>query len=223
MIDKLFLSRMHLFEPLSGEQLERISQSAEEIRLTSGEALFSQGEPAHRFFLVIQGMIKLFLLSKEGDEKVIEVIPPGKSFAEAVMFMEPAGYPLNASAVGDTRLLAFGNRAFLDLLEESPALTRKLLATMSRRLHGLLREIDELTLHNATYRFVTYLLEQDRRDQSRIDLSMPKQLVASRLSIKPETLSRILARLRERGLIQIDGERITLLDEPGLRAELKPQ
>ena len=221
MITKSSLSRMHLFEPLNEEQMERISQAAHEIHLGSGEALFSQGEPAHRFFLVIEGMVKLFLLSREGDEKVIEVITPGNSFAEAVMFMEPAGYPVNASAVGDTRLLAFENRVFLDLLEESPALTRKLLATMSRRLHALLQEIDVLTLHNATYRFVTYLLQQDRRDESRVDLSVPKQLVASRLSIKPETLSRILARLRERGLVQIDGERITLLDEPGLRAELE--
>jgi len=221
MITKSFLSRMPLFEPLSGEQLERISQTAHEIHLGSGEALFSQGAPAHRFFLVIEGMIKLFLLSREGDEKVIEVITPGNSFAEAVMFMEPAGYPVYASAVGDTRLLAFENRVFLDLLEESPGLTRKLLATMSRRLHALLREIDELTLHNATYRLVAYLLQQDRRDESLIDLSVPKQLVASRLSIKPETLSRILARLRERGLVQIDGEHITLLDEPGLRAELE--
>ena len=221
MVTKASLSRMHLFEPLNGEQLERISQGAHEIRLGSGEALFSQGTPAHRFFLVIEGMIKLFLLSREGDEKVIEVITPGNSFAEAVMFMEPAGYPVNAGAVGDTRLLAFENRVFLDLLDESPALTRKLLATMSRRLHALLREIDELTLHNATYRLVTYLLQQDRRGEGLIDLSVPKQLVASRLSIKPETLSRILARLRERGLVQIDGERITLLDEPGLRAELE--
>jgi len=151
---------------------------------------------------------------------VIEVITPGNSFAEAVMFMEPAGYPVNASAVSDTRLLAFENRVFLDLLEESPALTRKLLATLSRRLHALLQEIDELSLHNATYRLVTYLLQQDRTG-GHIDLSVPKQLVASRLSIKPETLSRILARLRERGLVQIDGEHITLLDEPGLRAELE--
>ena len=165
---------MHLFEPLRGEQLEQTGQAAHEVHLGSGEALFSQGEPADRFFLVTEGMIKLFLLSREGDEKVIEVITPGNSFAEAVMFMEPAGYPVNASAVGATRLLAFDNRVFLDLLEESPALTHKLLATMSRRLHALLREIDELTLHNATYRFVIYLLQQDRRGVSRIDLSVPK-------------------------------------------------
>jgi len=221
MITKALLSRMHLFEPLGAEQLERISHAAHEIQLGPAEVLFSQGEPAHQFFLVTEGLIKLFLLSREGDEKVIEVITPGNSFAEAVMFMDPAGYPVNASAVGDTRLLAFENRVFLDLLEESPALTRKLLATMSRRLHALLREIDELTLHNATYRFVTYLLQHDRMHDNRVDLSVPKQLVASRLSIKPETLSRILARLRERGLVQIDGERITLLDEPGLRAELE--
>lgn len=215
------LRDLHLFAPLNAEQIERMRESAREIRLEPGQPLFTRGEPAHRFFVVIEGTLKLFLLSRSGEEKIVDIVQPGHTFAEAVMFMNPVGYPVNATALTEARLIAFENRVFLSLLDEAPALMRELLAAMSQRLHGLVREIDELTLHNATYRLVAYLLEQERADAHGVRLAIPKQVVASRLSIKPETLSRILARLREQGLVKVSGEHITLLDETGLRAQLE--
>jgi CRP/FNR family transcriptional regulator, dissimilatory nitrate respiration regulator len=215
------LHRVHLFEPLNAEQLARVRDSTHEIRLQAGQPLFSQGDPARHFFMVLEGSLKLFLLSREGEEKVIELVSPDQFFAEAVMFMEHGRYPVNASALTESRLLAFDNHTFLELLQESRELTLRVLAAMSRRLHALVREIDELTLHNATYRFVTYLLQQERTAGTRVDLPLPKQIIASRLSIKPETLSRILARLREQGLVEVAGESITLIDEPALRTLLE--
>jgi len=215
------LHQVHLFEPLNAEQLARMRESTREIRLQAGQSLFSQGEPARHFFMVLEGSLKLFLLSREGEEKVIELVSPDQFFAEAVMFMEHGRYPVNASALTESRLLAFDNRTFLELLQESRELTLRVLAAMSRRLHALVREIDELTLHNATYRFVTYLLQQERTAGTRVDLPLPKQIIASRLSIKPETLSRILARLREQGLVEVAGESITLINEPALRTLLE--
>jgi CRP/FNR family transcriptional regulator, dissimilatory nitrate respiration regulator len=215
------LHQIHFFEPLDAEQLSRVRASTRAIHLKAGEPLFSQGDPARYFFMVLEGSLKLFLLSREGEEKVIELVSPDQFFAEAVMFMEHARYPVNASALTETRLLAFDNRTFLELLQESPELTMRVLAAMSRRLHALVREIDELTLHNATYRFVTYLLQQERSAGTRVDLPLPKQIIASRLSIKPETLSRILARLREQGQVEVAGDSITLIDEPALRALLQ--
>lgn len=215
------LRDVHLFAPLNAEQTERMRENSREVRLEPGQTLFTRGEPAHRFFVVIEGTLKLSLLSRSGEEKIVNIVEPGQTFAEAVMFMNPAGYPVNASALTEARLVAFENRAFLSLLEKSPALMLELLATMSQRLHGLVREIDELTLHNATYRLVTYLLGHERADTHGVRLSIQKQVIASRLSIKPETLSRILARLREQGLVKVSGEHITLLDEDGLRGELE--
>ncbi|MFP4682950.1 MAG: Crp/Fnr family transcriptional regulator [Ectothiorhodospira sp.] len=214
------LQRLHLFEPLDPDQLVRVRDSLRVRHCRAGESLFAQGDPASHFFFVKSGAVKLYLLSREGDEKVVEVIQTGQLFAEAVLFMDEARYPVNATPLIGTELVIFDNSCFLGLLEESPGLALKLLGALSRRIHDLLNHIDELTLHNATHRLVAYLLAHGGGQPGRVHLNAPKQVIASRLSMKPETLSRILARLRDRGLLSVEGDTLHLLDEAGLRAML---
>mgnify|MGYP001608760193 CR=1 FL=1 len=145
---------------------------------------------------------------------------PGETFAEAVMFMGTQGrYPVNAEAVSDARLYAFSQKTFLALLQESSEACFGLLASMSRRLHMLVNQIESLTLQNATYRLVSYLLEQLPQDQSvsNVELATPKGVIASRLAIQPATLSRILAKLRQGGLIEVQGNHILVRDVQALR------
>lgn len=222
-VDPQELARYHLFSVLERDQLARVQAATRILRPLRGEVLFTQGEPARQFFLVRAGAMKLSLLSREGVEKVVEVIRPGQFFAEAVAFMETGRYPVNAEALEDSELLAFDNAVFKTLILESRPLALRLLAALSRRMHALLNEIDELTLHNATYRTVAYLLNQAREQGSAtgVALTIPKQVIASRLSITPETFSRIQARLKEQGLIRIEGDGIILLDTERLRALLE--
>jgi CRP-like cAMP-binding protein len=146
---------------------------------------------------------------------------PGETFAEAVMFMGAQGrYPVNAEAINESRLYAFEQKAFLNLLRESSDATFGLLGSMSRRLHMLVNQIESLTLQNATYRLVAYLLEEiprDVRTSPEVQLTTPKGVIASRLAIQPETLSRILAKLRQGGLIEVHGNHITIRDVQALR------
>jgi CRP-like cAMP-binding protein len=215
------LRRAHLFADMDAAHLATLTHSMQEVSLTSGEALFRQGQPAQRFFLVREGLIKLFRLSPEGDEKIIELIRPGETFAEAVMFMgEGARYPVNAEAVSDARLFAFDQKPFLGLLRESSEACFGLLASISRRLHMLVNQIESLTLQNATYRLVAYLLDQLPRDgstETEFQLSTPKGVIASRLAIQPETLSRILGKLRQGGLLEVRGNHIHICNIPALR------
>lgn len=216
------IRRHHLLSGLSDEQLEKIQRSTRIIHLVDGEHLFEQGEQADRFYQVISGQIKLYRVSAEGSERVIEVIQPGQTFAEAVIFMEKRCYPLNAEALGKTELMAFDSNTFLKSLQESKDACFRLLADMSRRLHHRLNEIDYLTLQNATFRLVHYLLqqipaEQQDDDQVEIKLTTSKSIIASRLSIQPETFSRILKNLSKKELIAVKGKTITLLDVDALR------
>jgi CRP-like cAMP-binding protein len=215
------LRQAYLFAELPDEHLQRLCESMHELHLKTGESLFTHGQPAERFFYVHQGLIKLFRLSPEGDEKIIELIRPGETFAEAVMFMRTHGrYPVSAAAVSDTHLLAFSQKIFLELLRNSPDTCFGLLASMSRRLHMLVNQIDSLTLQNATYRLVAYLLEQipqGVKASPEVQLTTPKSAIASRLAIQPETLSRILARLREGGFIDVQGPHVTIRDVSALR------
>jgi CRP/FNR family transcriptional regulator, dissimilatory nitrate respiration regulator len=216
MLDPKTIEGIPLFEPLDAEQRRRVLESARVLRLERGQILFTRGDPAQGFYLVLEGTIKLYLLSPEGEEKVVEVMQPGQTFAEAVMFMEQEAYPVNAAALTNLRLAAFSNAVFIQLLRESPGLALRMLATLSRRLHGLLHQIDELALQDATHRLVAYLLMLPREVEDTIALDLPKQVIAARLAITPETLSRTLAVLRERRLLAVEGDRILLLDPEGL-------
>lgn len=215
-----WLRRVYLFSALDDEQLRTVMASMQEIGLDEGRILFEHGQPAEKFFLLVEGQIKLYRLSEDGDEKVIEIVRPGQTFAEAVMFMSGKVYPVNADALVKSRLLAFPNAVYKDLLRNSVDACFRLMADMSQRLHQRLNEIDSLTLHNATYRLVSYLLgelPEDVLTSTEIVLTTPKHIIASQLSIKPETFSRILTRLARDGLIVVRGNSIVLADLERLR------
>jgi CRP-like cAMP-binding protein len=223
------LRRAYLFAAMTEPHLQSLVQGMHEIHLDPGKALFRQGQPAERFYFLREGLVKLFRLSPEGDEKIIEIMRPGETFAEAVMFMGSQGrYPVNAEAINESRLYAFEQKTFLNMLRESNDATFGLLGSMSRRLHMLVNQIESLTLQNATYRLVAYLLEEiphDARSSPEVQLTTPKGVIASRLAIQPETLSRILAKLRQGGLIEVHGNHITIRDVQALRnlVHLPPQ
>ena len=216
------LRQHHLLGELNDEQLDKIKKALRIINLSDGEHLFEQGQSADRFYQVISGQVKLYLISLEGSERVIEVMQEGQTFAEAVIFMEERCYPVNSESIGKSELLAFDSDTFLNILAESKGACFRLLADMSKRLHQRLNEIDYLTLQNATFRLIHYLLQQiptEHEDDNvvEIKLTTSKSIVASRLSIQPETFSRILKKLGKRELVSVKGKTITLLDVDALR------
>lgn len=214
------LREIYLFKSLDEHQLRAVEETTKSITLAPGERLFSQGDPIECFYFLSRGQMKLYRLSADGYEKVIDVVTPGQTFAEAVVFMEHDGYPVNADALAPCSLLGFQARGFLALLKESNETCLRLMADMSQRLRWQVNEIDRLTLHSATYRFISFLLNPSsgcRIDDNEIHLHVPKSVLASRLSIQPETFSRILSRLAGAGLIEVKRDAITLLDVDGLR------
>ncbi len=220
-LDAEQLREVYLFSAFDDAQLTRVLGNTRQIHLAEGERLFDHGQPAENFYWVKQGQIKLFRVSLEGDEKVIELVLPGQTFAEAVMFMERQDYPVSAEAVLDTELLAFDARSMVDILSQSTECCFALLATMSMRLRKQINEIDKLTLHSATFRLVSYLLQQvpdGVLESPQVQLTTPKNVIASRLSIKPETFSRIMSRLQRQGLVDVTGNQIVLHNLSGLRA-----
>jgi CRP-like cAMP-binding protein len=186
--------------------------------------LFRQGQPAERFYFVQTGRVRLFRLAADGGEKVIELIGPGQTFAEAVMFMsEPAGsgrFPVCAAALEAAQLLAIDSRDFAAMLRESPETCFALLGDLSRRLHAMIAEIDSLTLHSAQGRVARWLLRGIDAAESgtgpTLRLSVSKSVLASRLSIQPETWSRITRRLMDQRVIRVDGELVEILDREAL-------
>lgn len=217
------LRQIYLFASLTDEQLHKMIESAHPLELEQKQLLFNAGQPAEDFYYLRKGQIELFSLVPSGDEKVIEIVRSGETFAEAITFMAHQTYPVSAEAIMNSSLYCFKMKIFRQLLEDSSGTCMRLMADMSRRLRMRVNEINNLTLHNATYRLVVYLLEQIPEgavEMTEIHLGTPKSIIASRLSIQPETFSRILAKLSQRGLIEVHMNDITLLDVNGLRALL---
>ncbi len=134
---------------------------------------------------------------------------PGATFGEAVVFLDKP-YPVSAYATQDSLVILVEKAGLLAALEGSPQLCRKMLAGMSVRLHELIDDMESCTLRNSVERVVHYLVENARGDGDVVHLEVSKQNLASRLSLAPETFSRILGRLADAGLIEVHGRDITV-------------
>jgi len=205
-----------LLSGLTDEQLKRVACHASRIRLDEGQMLFSQGDPAERFYLVLKGQMRLFRLSPDGAEKVIEIVAPGHTFAEALMFLKAPRYPVCGAALSPVEIIAMDARDFTAMLHESVDTCFLLLAALSMRLRGLIGEIDNLTLHTATSRVARYLVSKLPTAHRALDLDVRKGVLASRLSVKPETFSRVVKNLSDQGIIEVHGSHVTILDQNAL-------
>ncbi len=214
------LRQIYLFSSLNDQQLAQIKENMRHIQIDEGNFLFKHGEHAARFFMLKKGHIKLLRLSREGAEKVFEVVSPGETFAEAAMFMPQSSYPMTAQAISDSSILCFENQIVIDILKESWDACSQLMFQMSQRIHMWINEIDHLTLQSATYRLINYLLYQipdNHKNVYKVKFPVPKHVIASRLSIKPETLSRILHTLNKEGFITVKGSTIRIHNVDRLR------
>ena len=216
------LAQHSLFSALDEKQRARALGHSTVLHLEQGDHLFHMGQKAEQFYFVHSGQLKLYRLAPNGTEKVIEIIRQGQTFSEALMFLDMPVFPVDAQALGKAEVVAIDNAHYLEVLASSSQTAFHVMAHLSMRLKGLLNEIDALTLQNATLRVVNYLLyllpdDCDRNASAGIILPAAKNIIASRLSIQPETLSRILSTLNSEGLIQVDGLNIHIQDLRSLR------
>ena len=210
------LKGSHLFSELSEDQLDRARRHSHVAEIEEGESLFFQGDDATSFYLVISGKIKLFRVSPGGKEKVVEVVETGSTIAEALMFMDHPHYPVNATALEASKVIAIHGKDFKSMLRDSIDTCFLLLGKMSFRLRSLIREIDALSLDTGTVRTVAYLLQNAPPDKDMFELDIAKSVIASRLSVKPETFSRILKNLHEQEIVTINGRNVTIHDRAAL-------
>ena len=210
-----------LFSRLDDAGFEQILAHTRLVDLAENDRLFEQQQPARDIFLLRSGQVKLALISPEGHEKVIDLISPGVTFAEAVMFSGSPVYPVTATALVVSQVWCIDAATYEGILRQSTDACFAVMAQMSRRLHWQIAELDRLTLHNAAFRVVAYLLEQlpsTHLAAAVVQLDTPKHVIASRLSVTPETLSRTFAKLSREGYLDIVDNSVTVHDIDKLRA-----
>lgn len=222
-----YLADLALFQEMSADELQRLAAGCRLRRLDGGEMVFRIGECCNEFHVTVSGQVKLFVVSPAGQEKVIELMGPGQSFAEALMFTGRP-YIINAQALGETLLLSVRKHAVLAEIERDPRFTLRMLAGMSLRLDNLLRDVAGYALHNGLQRVVGYLLRGHdpaaAPEPRGLTVALPVSMatIASRLSITPEYFSRVLHELEALGLIEIDRATIRIHDAARLAQHTLP-
>ena len=203
---------------LTPEQQEAVLARARLYVLGRHETLFHEGDAARRFFICRRGQLKLYRLAPNGNEKMIGLVDPGSSFAEAAAFMQQRSYPVYCQALRESEVVGFDAGHFLDLLRQDPESCIRLLGILSRRLQRRVADLESHSLQNAQLRIVNYLLRLQEEGESTVNLPSSKKYIAGLLAVQPETFSRVLTALQQHDVIRVERRRIHILDQAGLVA-----
>jgi CRP-like cAMP-binding protein len=206
-----------LFASLPDELADTILQRATTRSYRRGETVFLQGDPSESIFVVLDGWIKLFRITSTGAEAVVGVFTKGRSFGEAVAFSGGA-YPVSAEVVTDSRLLHVRASILSTMMRDRPEIATAILASAFRHLHGLVAQLEQLKAHTGAQRVAEFLLELCLREKGSCTITLPydKTLIAGRLGMQPQSLSRAFNRLETQG-VKISHNQATIADVERLR------
>jgi CRP-like cAMP-binding protein len=201
-----------MFAGLNHEAMLQLLHGSVPRQHAKNHMLFEQGEDAQAFYIVLEGWVKVFRPSLAGDEAVFGVFTAGETFGEAAMFIG-GHYPAAAQVVEDSRLVAVHSRVFRDQLKKYPDLAFLMLGAMSRHLHSLVNQVEQLQTRSSAQRLAQFLFALAPVEEGSAVVALPydKSLIAHRLGMKPESLSRAFARLRGQG-VTTDGNRVLVDD-----------
>jgi CRP/FNR family transcriptional regulator, dissimilatory nitrate respiration regulator len=213
-----FLAHLPSFEGLRAAELARLAAGTTRRRLRAGEVLFRQGEPSTGLYAVVHGRVVLTARSARGHERVTEIIEAGRSFGEAIMFLEKP-YIVGAKALSDCLVLHVSRETVFAELERNPGFARRLIASLSAKLHATVRELELYALGSAGQRFAAWLLRAVPAAEGAAAVTLPaaKRAVAARLNLSAEHLSRILHHLSDAGLVKVQGRKLEIPDLARLR------
>ncbi len=218
------LKSSQLFLGLSNDDLRKVASFVTPRSLEVDEYLFREREPSRGFYIVRSGAICVHRVNAAGKEQVIRVFRAGESFAEATLAME-YGYPANARAVESSLVLLVRKDGMVEMIRHQPELALRMLASMAVHLHDLVGQIEDLTLKDVETRLANWFLKRcpdpDSEQPHVVELKGTKRALAAELGTVSETFSRTLAKLRELGLLEVQGPQITLLNPRRLRAMVR--
>ncbi|MDE3099328.1 MAG: Crp/Fnr family transcriptional regulator [Verrucomicrobiota bacterium] len=208
------LRSCQLFAGLPAADLEKVAEVSVIKSLEKGEYCFREGEPSRGFYVVQSGAVNVHRVNALGKEQVVHVFRAGDSFAEATL-ASPKGCHADARAVQPTQVLLIQKDGILDLLKRQPELALRMLGSMSNHLRVLVGQLEDLTLKDVETRLANWLVKRSSNTVAgqppRIELNVPKHVLAAELGTISETFSRTLAKFRKQKLIAVKGRTITIL------------
>jgi CRP/FNR family transcriptional regulator len=212
------IARAPLFRDLSERDVSELASIARKVRYERDQMIFWQDSPAEGFYVVVSGRIKVFKLSFEGREQILHLFGPGEPIGEVPVF-SGGTFPANAQALEDSDLVFFPRDKLRELFAHNPSLAMNMLAVLAQRLREFTQLIEDLSLKELPSRLAAYLLHQRQAtgtDEDVVTLDVSKGILSKILGTSQETLSRVLRRMSEAGLIDVNRRDIRILDRTAL-------
>lgn len=212
-----YLRKIPIFENLEEEELGRIAELATERYYPKDSIIFFEGEPSKAFFFLQSGRIKIAKLGSEGNEQILKLLEPGTIFAEVVLFTDEA-YPATARVMEDAKIGVIKKEDFEHLVMERPILAIRLLKLLNSRLREAQAKIKEMGLMDTHSRTASLLLNlakvygKDSKEGISFELNLNRQDLASMIGTTRETVTRVLSKFRKLGIIDLQGDKITIVD-----------
>lgn len=209
--------RIPVFKGLKALMIERLIAPATVSLLREGDVLFRQGDPALNFFILVSGWVKLYRVTVAGDAAVIHVFKTGESLAEAVAFTGNP-YPASAEAVSEARVVRIPADHVIRCIRDVPEIALAMIASTSQHLHHLVEQVEQLKAQTGVQRVAEFLASLCPTDHGSCTIALPydKALIAGRLGLKPESLSRAFAKLRPVG-VEVRAAHVAVKDVGKLR------
>lgn len=233
-IYKSEVRRSKLFSSFEESQLNHLFKHGKLVHHEGGHHLFKKGDGTTCFYIVRRGCAKLFLTSKSGNEKTLDVVRPGMALAEIPMLTEDcSNHYCNCDILEDSELFEFSSSEYLKILQQNPAYSLPLMSTLGLKIQQQAAEIGNLTLADARHRLTRYIFSQieccdkhlcdqvthdcDSKESCKLHLHTSKATIASLLSIQRETFSRLLGKMKAEEVIRVHGSQIQITDLKKLR------
>ncbi|HUX27820.1 MAG TPA: Crp/Fnr family transcriptional regulator [Terracidiphilus sp.] len=220
------LQKTALLSSLSPAELQMLAARTVRKLFSTGELLFSEGEPCSGLHIISRGKVRIFKTSVNGREQVLAVNGPGESVAELPVF-DGGPFPASAVAIEDTELAFISRRDFNAYCLEHPEVALKVLVVVGARLRRLVGIIEELSFTTIRQRLISALVKlaqsEGKQTARGIEFHLPAshQELANQLGTVRELISRNLMRLQAEGLLDVDARQIVVKDMKGLTALLE--
>ena len=225
-VDKIgALANVSLFARLSTREAAALAENIHPHNYKAGEIIFHKDDPGTTFHLILEGLVKVFMTSDEGQEAVLIILKGGEFFGELSLF-DGAPRSASAAAIEPTETLVIHRDEFLNFIRQHPDAALNIFAVLASRLRGADGVIADAAFLDLPARIAKKLIELaqnfGKRDgnQIEIDIRLRQQDMASMVSATRESVNRVLTSLDEQGIIHIDRQKITILRPDLLQARV---
>lgn len=216
------LKKCIIFSGLPEDDINEISKTVIVKDFPKKTIIFSEGDIAKGFYILLSGMVKIYKISPDSREQILHIIHPYTTFAEAAIFIGNT-YPAFAETIIDSKVAFFDKNTFMKTLEKNPKISLNLIISLSILLKKVVDLVDDVSFKTVDVRLAEFILNEavhkgiKQKDHLEVELSLTKTEIAKRIGTVNETLSRTLKKFKDKGIIDTDKNKILIYDIKALQ------